>query len=471
MPSTEFARCVEAIRADIHDGRFYQVNYTTRLNATFSGNALAFYRALQAAQPRGYHAFIDAGAFQLLSVSPELFFCMRDGVVTTQPMKGTAPRGDTPQDDAALADMLTHSAKERAENLMIVDLIRNDLSRIATLRSVEVPHLFSLHALPSVWQMTSTVCATLRPNLALKDVFAALFPCGSVTGAPKVEAMRAIADLEASPRGVYCGAIGVVAPGGAACFNVCIRSVWIDNAAATRVATFGVGSGITYDSTVAGEAAELVYKSRFVQRASTPFSLIETIRLEDGEFKLLERHVRRMENSARHFRFAFDAAALHEALAGVRVAHPSGVWRVKLTSDASGALGVTASVLDHTPSLRKVGIAASAISSTDEFMQHKTTRRESYDRHAPAAGVWDTLLCNERGELTEFLRANLVLDIDGKRLTPATSAGLLNGTLRDELLAQGAISEAVLRRNDLTRASTIWWVNGLRGELVVTLAD
>ena len=259
-----FAECVESIRADIREGRFYQVNYTTRLNADFGGDALTFYRALQVAQPRGYHAFIDAGEFQLLSVSPELFFCLRDGVVTTQPMKGTAPRGDTAEADAALADGLTHSTKERAENLMIVDLLRNDLSRVATPSSVEVPHLFSLHPLPSVWQMTSTVRARLRARLTVKDVFAALFPCGSVTGAPKVEAMRAIVALESSARGAYCGAIGLVTPDGSACFNVGIRSVWIEHGRAS----FGVGSGITYDSTVAGEAAELAYKARFVQRAS-----------------------------------------------------------------------------------------------------------------------------------------------------------------------------------------------------------
>ena len=462
-----FAAAVESIRHDIREGRFYQVNYTTRLHAQFSGDALLFYRALQAAQPRGYHAFIDAGDFQLLSVSPELFFSLRDGVVTTQPMKGTAPRGDTAEQDTALAEYLTHSAKERAENLMIVDLLRNDLSRVATAHSVEVPHLFSLHPLPSVWQMTSTVRASLRPGLTLSDVFGALFPCGSVTGAPKVEAMRAIAELETSARGVYCGAIGVVAPGGAACFNVGIRSVWLEQGHATC----GVGSGITFDSSVEGEAAELVYKARFVQRASKAFGLFETMRLEDGEVWLLARHLDRMENSARHFRFKFDREAAMARLNALKEAHPQGIQRCKLMCSADGSLTASAMPLDAPPEHPQVRLADSSILSTDEFLQHKTTRRETYALHAPAAGgAFDTLLWNERGELSEFTRANLVLQLGAVRVTPPLHSGLLNGTLRAELLAAGQIEERILTRDDLQRADAIYWINGLRGEIKVGLS-
>ncbi len=468
--SREFARCVESIRADIHDGRFYQVNYTTRLNAEFTGNAEFFYRALQAAQPRGYHAFIDAGQFQLLSVSPELFFSMRDGVVTTQPMKGTAPRGDSAQEDAALADALTHSPKERAENLMIVDLLRNDLSRIATPNSVEVPHLFSLHALPSVWSMTSTVRANLREGLSLYDVFSALFPCGSVTGAPKVEAMRAIRALEGGARGAYCGAIGIVSPGGDACFNVGIRSVWIEGNGRERRATFGVGSGITYDSTVAGEAAELLYKSRFVHRASKVFSLFETILLANGSMPALDRHLARIAKSARHFRFQFDERGARILLSHEAVAHPRGEFRVKLVSQADGSLSCEVKPLESMPMFPKVAMARRSISSADEFLQHKTTRRETYDRHAPKEGEWDTLLWNEREELTEFTRANVVLEIAGERVTPPLASGLLNGTMRETLLAAGKIVERTVKKEDLTNASRLWWVNSLRGEVLVSLS-
>ncbi|MBL8521050.1 MAG: chorismate-binding protein, partial [Betaproteobacteria bacterium] len=212
-PYPRYASSIESIRADIRDGRFYQVNFTSRLTAAFEGSPLALYRALQAEQPNGYHAYIDTGEGTLLSLSPELFFALHGDHVTTQPMKGTAPRGDTAAEDDRIAWALTHSEKERAENLMIVDLLRNDLSRIAKPNTVEVAALFALQPLPSVWQMTSTIHADLRAGLGLTEVFRALFPCGSVTGAPKVEAMRAIRDLEVQPRGAYCGAIGFVAPG------------------------------------------------------------------------------------------------------------------------------------------------------------------------------------------------------------------------------------------------------------------
>ncbi|MBL8523043.1 MAG: aminodeoxychorismate synthase component I, partial [Betaproteobacteria bacterium] len=348
---------VESIRADIREGRFYQVNLTTRLAADFSGDARAFHAALQAAQPNGYHAFIDTGDAQLLSVSPELFFTLQDGKVTTQPMKGTAPRGDTPGADERIAWELTHSDKERAENLMIVDLLRNDLSRIAQPNTVEVASLFALQPLPSVWQMTSTINARLRDGLGLADVFRALFPCGSVTGAPKVEAMRAIRDLEMAPRGAYCGAIGYVAPAVngqvRACFNVGIRSVWVSQGRATC----GVGGGITWDSTAEGEWAEVIYKSRFARRASKPFQLLETIRLEEGSFALLERHLARLENSARHFRFAFDRTKIRAMLASIASEHAEGIWRVRLLLSTNGNVAIEAFPLEETPTTPQFRLA------------------------------------------------------------------------------------------------------------------
>lgn len=468
--SAQFANAVESIRADIHEGRFYQVNFTTRLETTFAGDTRAFFRALQAAQPNGYHLYIDAGAFQLLSVSPELFFSIRDNIITTQPMKGTAPRGDTPSEDASIAEALTHSPKERAENLMIVDLLRNDLSRIAAPNTVEVPHLFSLHPLPSVWQMTSTVRASLSKDKTLTEIFSALFPCGSVTGAPKVEAMKAIATLEHQPRGVYCGALGYVAPDGVAAFNVGIRSVWI----ADGRATCGIGSGITYDSTVEGEAAEVAYKARFVNRASKPFQLFETMRMEDGEIRLLSRHLARLDNSARHFRFDVNSESLHLAatssLNAVKMSAPIGVRRIKLTLNHQGECHAECFPLDEVPNAPKIHFAKSPISRHDEFVQHKTTRRQVYDQHAPPDGVWDTLLFNEENEITEFIRANIVLDIAGERVTPPVVCGLLNGTLREELLARQVIKERVLTRRDVEVADKIWWVNGLRGEVLVRLS-
>lgn len=459
-----FREKVESIRADIRDGRFYQVNLTTRLAADFSGDALAFHRALQYSQPNGYHAYVDIGDAQLLSVSPELFFSLHDGKVTTQPMKGTAPRGDTQEADERIAWELTHSDKERAENLMIVDLLRNDLSRIAKPNSVEVAALFALQPLPSVWQMTSTINATLREGLGLADIFRALFPCGSVTGAPKVEAMHAIRDLETAPRGAYCGAIGYVAPSVdghiRACFNVGIRSVWIERGRAIC----GVGGGITWDSTVEGEWAEVIYKSRFVKRTSKPFELLETMRLEEGDFALCALHLDRMENSARHFRFAFDRTQLLRELDRLKHQYPRGVWRARLLLDREGAVRAEAMAFDDAPAQATFRMADAPISSADEFLLHKTTRREIYEQHAPRGqAAFDTLLWNERGELTEFTRANLVVKRDGVLWTPPVSCGLLNGTFRDELVAWGVLQERVLRREDIFLAEEIWWLNGLRG--------
>jgi len=463
-PHPAFCAKVDAIRNDIRDGRFYQVNLTTRLTAEFAGDTEAFYRALQSAQPNGYHAYIDTGDAQLLSVSPELFFTLHDGMVTTQPMKGTAPRGDTPEADERIAWELTHSEKERAENLMIVDLLRNDLSRIARPNSVEVASLFALQPLPSVWQMTSTINASLRDGQGLLEVFRALFPCGSVTGAPKVEAMRAIRDLELAPRGAYCGAIGYVAPARdgqvRACFNVGIRSVWIEQGRAVC----GVGGGITWDSTAEGEWAEVIYKSRFARRASKPFDLFETLRLEQGSFALLDRHLARLENSARHFRFVFDRTAAITALDDLARGYASGIWRARLLLEKGGRFRTEAAVLEATPAVASFRLAGEAISSADEFLLHKTTRREVYQHHAPAGqAAFDTLLWNERGELTEFTRANLVLMLDGVLVTPPVSCGLLDGTLRGQLLDWGILQPRVLTRADLVRAEGIWWLNSLRG--------
>jgi len=258
---------MDAIRAAIGRGEVYQVNLTTRLQASFAGDPLAYFRALHRAQPDGYSLYLDAGHWQVLSVSPELFFDWTpDGALRAQPMKGTAPRHADPQRDAASMRHMQDSAKERAENLMIVDLLRNDLSRVARPGSVRVPVLFAAQALPTAWQMTSTVECQTRAGLGLDEVFGALFPCGSITGAPKIAAMAAIRTLEGSARGVYCGALGVIRPGGHATFNVAIRTVTLD-AAAGR-AECGVGSGITWDSVEADEWAEWQVKQRFLERAA-----------------------------------------------------------------------------------------------------------------------------------------------------------------------------------------------------------
>jgi para-aminobenzoate synthetase/4-amino-4-deoxychorismate lyase len=462
-----FDAAVARIVRAIADGEAYQVNFTAPLHAPFAGNSRALFAALLRAQPGGYAVFIDSGDEQVLSVSPELFFDWRGGTLLARPMKGTAPRGATPAQDAAHAAALRGSAKERAENLMIVDLIRNDLSRVAQPRSVQVPSLFDVQPLPSVWQMTSDVCARTRDGTTLAQVFGALFPCGSVTGAPKVAAMRLIRALEAAPRGVYCGAVGLVRPGGAATFNVPIRTVSVR----AGVAHCGIGSGIVADSTAEGEWDEWRAKRAFVERASRPFELLETLRLENGRHPNAPAHLERLARAALHFGFALRRGDAEDVLKALEASHPTGRWRTRLRVDASGRVHADASPFEATSVPLVVQLAGAPIEPpADDFVRFKTTRREHYDALAPVdAGVFDTLLWNRRRELTEFTRGNVALRLDGRWLTPALECGLLDGVGRAQALREGRLAEAVLTLDDLARADGMAFLNSLRGWLPVSL--
>lgn len=462
---------IERIREWIRAGDCYQVNLTTRIHATVDQplDAAQRFLALHAAQPDGFSLFLrEAG---VASVSPELFFdwrpvpdSERSWLLAAQPMKGTAPRGaDAVADEAAQAYLRT-SEKERAENLMIVDLLRNDIGRVASLGTVRVPRLFELHALPTVWQMTSTVTAVSRPGLSLADIFAALFPCGSVTGAPKVRAMQIIKELEPAPRGWYCGALGVLQPGGVATFNVPIRTVeqvqgrW----------QCGMGSAITLDSSPPAEIAEWRAKMRFLLRAEAPIAALETLLLAAGQWSRLNGHLARLQRTAQHFGIKYSQARLRELLARIAEDHATGSWRVRLTLGQGGVFDSRVEPLPPTPAALKLALAEQPIDSlgpSAEFIQHKTTRRESYDaltRSKPPE-AFDLLLWNTDGELTECSFGNIALLIDNRWLTPRREAGLLSGVLREELLAQGRLHEAPLFKRDLARASALAFFNSLRG--------
>jgi para-aminobenzoate synthetase/4-amino-4-deoxychorismate lyase len=473
-----FDGAIAAIHAAIAAGEVYQVNCTAPLEGELRGDVLALFAALRRAQPKAYAAYLDVDALArapgeepgtaILSVSPELFFDWRAGRLLARPMKGTAARGATAVEDALQAERLHASPKERAENLMIVDLLRNDLSRVAEPFSVQVPQLFHTEAWPTVWQMSSDVVARTRAGITLADVFAALFPCGSVTGAPKVQAMRLIERLETAPRGVYCGAIGVVRPGGDATFNVPIRTV-VAHGAAVRC---GIGSGITADATAPGEWDEWRHKRAFVDRASQAFELLETMRLEDGQVADAKAHLERMGEAAAHFGFAWQPAAAQAALAALAQAHPRGAWRVRLLADRAGATRAEAFALAPTPQPVRVRLAHAPLAVADsEFVRFKTTLRDHYEAFAPTApDVFDTLLWNERGELTEFTRGNVALRIGGAWLTPALACGLLPGIARARLLREGRLREAVLSQADLGRAEAMAFFNSLRGWLAAERA-
>lgn len=488
---------IEAIRALIRAGEVYQVNLTTRLASTWcnpsgppQGGIVPWFEALQRSQPQAYSLMLDARAAcrapgVVLSISPELFVDWHGEQLTTRPMKGTAARQPEPQADADAAEALRASDKERAENLMIVDLLRNDLSRVAQVGSVAVPRLFDLEAWPTVWQMTSTITARSRAGLTLSALFGALFPCGSVTGAPKRQAMHHIARLERSPRGVYCGAVGLIQPGGRATFNVPIRTAVLHTPPpdAPWTARCGVGSGITLDAEPAAEVREWRAKQVFLHRADRPFQLLESLRLEDGVLARRELHLARLRRSAAHFAWpwardpAHTARVMHDiedALAQVASAHPHGAFKIRLLVDTAGLpqaeCAPLADLPRHPEGGLRVSLAASPMPEADDFVRHKTTRREAYAAFQPAPGCVDTLLFNARGELTEFTIGNLALRRDGVWYTPPLSSGLLPGVMRATLLAEGHLTERVLTRDDLLAHEGLALLNSVRGWVDVTLS-
>jgi para-aminobenzoate synthetase/4-amino-4-deoxychorismate lyase len=457
-----FEHQMTRIHAAIAAGELYQINYTAMLSSRLSDTPLGLFARLQMAQPQAYAAYIDTGDEQVLSVSPELFFDWDGQHLLTRPMKGTAARGHNPAQDAALAHGLTESPKERAENVMIVDLLRNDLSRIAVPHSVKVPALFKVQSLATVHQMVSDVTAQTRPDCTLADVFAALFPCGSITGAPKVRAMQMIAALEPQARGVYCGAIGVVRPGGHATFNVAIRSV----TARGQQLQCGIGSGITADASAAAEWLEWQHNRAFLLRAAAPFDLLETLRLQGGTYQRLDLHLQRLAGAAKHFGYPYDEARIRNALQAA-ARHDAQACRARLLLDAQGCPRLEIYELNEVQAPILIELAATCFEASDaEFSRYKTTRREHYEAFAPTnPAVFDTLLWNTRGELTECTRGNIALLLDGRWYTPAVHCGLLPGVARRDALAQGQLSEAVLTRADLQRAQGLAFINSLRGWL------
>jgi len=463
------AASVARIREGIGRGDFYQVNHTFRLRGPFRGDPLALYRRLRAAQGGGLSACLHAGDRAVVSASPELFLSLRGREVTMRPMKGTAPRGRWLEEDARAAEALVASAKDRAENVMIVDLVRNDLGRVAEPGTVRVSRPFEVERYRTVLQLTSTVEARLAEGCGLAELLAATFPCGSVTGAPKVAAMARIAAEERAPRGVYCGAVGVVAPGGEACFNVAIRTVELDLARGEAVA--GVGGGITWDSTAAGELGEALAKGAFLTARPAPVALVETLRLEGGAYPLLAGHLARLEASARHLGLAVDRAEVEAALA--RTAARAREGRVRLVVAGRGRVELERVPLPpRATAPLPVALATRPVSRRDPRLFHKTTDRAPYDearRDHPA--VFDVLLWNEEGELTEFTIGNLVADLGGDRVTPPREAGLLAGVFRSALLARGEVAERTLRVDDLVRARRLWLVNALRGWVEVSLTN
>ena len=483
LSEAEYQVQIDRIKGYIAAGDTYQVNYTLKLLFDFAGRPEAMYADLRRNQPVSYGAILKLGGEHILSLSPELFFRKTGATITARPMKGTIARGPTPEEDRRLADRLAHDPKNRSENVMIVDLLRNDLGRLGLPGGVRVESLFDIETYATLHQMTSTISCPLKPHTRLRELFTALFPCGSVTGAPKVRTMEIIRELEDQPRGVYTGAIGYLAPDGGAVFNVPIRTVRITG----KQGEMGIGSGIVSDSEPSSEWRECLLKGRFLTHPLPDFQLIETMLWRPGEgFWLLDLHLARLADSAVYFDFPCRPSEIERRLAELAAGWRRDYRRVRLLLHRDGRIDLSAAPcpapahLDLPPAAGRPGegprprimLSELATDSRSPFLYHKTTLREPYDRERAQAvglGFFDAVFINERGEVTEGGIGNLLLRKDGRFLTTPVSCGLLAGVCRRHLLTlhPESIREQTLLPGDLQAADTLYLINSVRGVVEV----
>lgn len=458
----------QRIKSEIKKGNTYQVNYTMRLQSQFEGDDFAFFERLKRAQRSNYSAYLNVGSHRILSASPELFFRWEDGQLITRPMKGTVKRGTTLKRDQLNAEWLAASEKNQAENYMIVDLLRNDLGMIAKPGSVEVPQLKAIEKYPTVWQMTSTITADTNPGTTIIDIFKALFPCGSITGAPKIKTMEIIADIENSPREVYCGAIGFITPESEAVFNVPIRTVVIDKE--TGKAEYGVGGGITWDSELSEEYDEAFLKAKLLTVERPAYKLLESIKLSDGEYYLLNDHIDRMKQSAEYFDYRFSELYLRDRLQKYAEINHGTLQKVRVLLHENGEIEVLGQAIKPLDPEFKAILAEAPISRANPFLFHKTTNRDVYEGfQMNNPDFQDVLLWNEEGFITEFTNGNVVVKINGDLYTPPVESGLLAGTFRQELIRKKEIKVENISKADLNNAEEIWFINSVRGKLKVNL--
>jgi para-aminobenzoate synthetase/4-amino-4-deoxychorismate lyase len=456
---------VEQILRLIEAGDVYQVNLTFPLHFDYAGDPLSLYAALRSRQPVGHGGVAALGDMTVLSVSPELWVQVADGQATTRPMKGTSARGADPTADRIARDALAADPKQRAENLMIVDLLRNDLARISTPGSVRVPALFTVETYPSFHALTSTVTGRLEAARSLLQRVAALFPCGSIVGAPKIRAGEIIRSLEAAPRGFYTGALGAISPGGDMAFNVAIRTAVLRPDGTGR---YDVGGGIVADSDPEAEYEEARLKARVLTNLAEDYGLIETFRWSPAAgFVRLGLHLERMAASARQLGFVFDRTAAERTLnrLAARWAAGGGDQRVRLQLSRAGTLDITHAAVASSNDILDIGLATARLDPGDPFLRHKTTRREIFERAfeaAAAQGLDEVLFLNQRGEVAEASRNSVFVAVDGRLITPPLSSGLLPGVLRRQLIESGEAMEANLSL-ELLRSNPIMLGNSLHG--------
>lgn len=450
----------------IEDGLIEEVNYTVPFKATFIGDSFAYYNQLKKAQQANYCAYLSMDGFDILSASPELFFKVENNTVTARPMKGTIHRGYTYETDLQHKEWLSASEKNKLENTIIKDLMEKELEKVTipgTLRTIDP---FRVEKYPTVYQMTSGLKGDISPETSIMEIMETLFPCGSIAGVPKAAGLKLIQSLESHPREIYCGTIGYITPKKKAVFNVPIRTVWIDRKKQT--AHYGAGGAITIHSEMEEELREIHTKADVLTWKQPDFDLLETIGLHEGSYTVLDHHIKRLQESAAYFDFSLDLKNIEQQLQQLKVTHDTGSWRVRLTVSQNGSNDITTTSIQKSSENKLVRFADAPINKNSRFLYHKTTNRTMYQQ-LQQKDVFDVLLWNEEGAITEFTIGNIVVEIDGTLFTPPVSCGLLPGTFRKHLLEENVIQEKELFKQDIITANNIWLINSVRKWVKVTV--
>lgn len=451
-----YEKAISQIHHHLRQGDTYQVNYTVQLKQDLSANPFAIYNRMVVEQEAGYNAYVEHDEMAVISMSPELFFEQNDRELTTRPMKGTTQRGLTDQEDLAQASWLEQDPKNRSENMMIVDLLRNDMNRISEVGSEHVERLCQVEQYSTVWQMTSTIKSQLREDVDLVAIFRSLFPCGSITGAPKIATMEIIKDLEPQPRGVYCGTIGLLLPNGRRIFNVAIRTIQLHQGKAI----YGVGGGITWDSTWESEYREVHQKAAVLYRKQARFKLITTGRISQKQLLFEDQHLERLTKASRYFAYPFDPEELRQKIEEECQACDSHQdYRLRISLSKSGEMELSRQILTPlSPSFCKAKLCLQEADLNQAFTHFKTTHRPHL-----SLGKQEIIYHNAAGELLETSIGNLVLKIDGKLYTPPINLGILSGIYRQHLLGKGQVEEKILTLADLNQAEAVYGCNAVRG--------